>query len=177
MVYYSMVGVDPGLVHTGIVALHLDTEARTHEVDYRIIQGEPMPDKAAARSRVLIDNTALVRTAVDEFLGMGEMHGFIEKYVDRGTVFQTHGPMREFEHLLKDALPGFKIIDNMGSKQIAVPPLMKAFHLNTFPTTNHRDLQAAARILMFGALKDDELNKVLTEYMIDFVDGNPWKTA
>ena len=35
--------------------------------------------------------------------------------------------------------------------------------------------QAAARILVYGMLKDPALNRVLFDFVQDHLDGNPWR--
>ena len=53
--------------------------------------------------------------------------------------------------------------------------ILRVMHCYQFPTTNHRDLQAAARIGIYGALKDTRANSLIYQYMIDALGGNPWK--
>jgi hypothetical protein len=155
---YTLIGVDPGLVHSGVVAISLDTEARTIEVRHDVIQG---PDAVK------------IHESVDRFTA-GRTKCWIEQYRDRGTAFQAHGKMREFETLIQREIGWAVLLQNMGSKKIVRKPLMVALHAYKFPTTNHQDLQAAARIAIFGALKNDELNGVITDVVMDHIDGRPW---
>jgi hypothetical protein len=160
MSYYSLIGIDPGLVHTGVVGIHLDTERREIEIEHEAIQG---------------DDVAATNAAVERMLGKGEAHIFIEQYRNRGTVFREHGAMQRFEHDLKAAISGAVLLDNMGSKQLISPQLMTLLGVWNFPTTNHRDLQAAARIAILGGIKDTDLNAAITAYVEDELDKFPWR--
>ena len=78
--------------------------------------------------------------------------------------------MRAFEQELKRALPTAKLVDNTGAKKIVTRELMELLDVWKFPTTNHQDLQAAARIALFGALKDTGLNRALYNLTIKLLE-------
>lgn len=159
----SLVGIDPGLVHSGVVGIELNTEKKIVIIDHRIVEG---------------DNVKLISRIAAGFAEHGgESHIFIEKYIDRATAFATHGKMRVMEADLKNALTAAKLIDNTGVKKVVTPKLMKLLDVWDFPMTNHRDLQAAARIALYGALKDDRLNTILAKIVMDHLDGSPWLVA
>lgn len=145
----TLIGVDPGLVDSGIVAVTIDLNTYEHQVDYATVADN--------------DINAIV-SAVRKYMQRPNSHVFIEKYIDRGTIFQSHSRMREMEHALKLALPNAKLVNNTGSKKITTIKLMQLLGLHKFPTTNHQDLQAAARIAIYGALKETDLNGIL--YML-----------
>ena len=139
----TLFGVDPGLVHSGVVMIKIDTIKCTHRIEYEIVESDDAHRVAAwIRKR----NTS----------EMG--HVFIEQYIDRGTVFTQHGRMRQMESDLKRLIPKAKLVNNTGVKKVITDALMKLLGVWDFPTTNHRDLQAAARIALYGAVKDDTLN-------------------
>jgi hypothetical protein len=53
--------------------------------------------------------------------------------------------------------------------------LLEVLGLWSFSTpTNHDDLRSAARILVLGMLKDEEMNQLLTYILIDHIEGKPW---
>jgi hypothetical protein len=160
MDHYTLIGVDPGLVDTGVVAIHLFPLTKSIEVRHRIVKGDVVTE---------------IAEAIDDLSDGQAAYTFVEQYRDRGTVFQQHGRMRELEVRLKSHLIGAKFLDNMGIKTVVARALMKLLHVWDFPTTNHRDLQSAARIAILGALKNPELNDLLTDYVIDHVDGIVWR--
>ena len=176
MTHYTISGIDPGLVHNGVVALHIDTGARTLAVRHEIVDGQltedldPDPDQTALA--VWGAWSRLIRQfGMTDWLG----YTFIEQYRDRGTAFVQHGPMRRLEVLLKQQLPDATLVDNTGVKKIVTSGLMKLLGVWNFPTTNHRDLQAAARIMLYGAVKNDQLNRVLYQVVTEIKDGTTWE--
>lgn len=162
-----IIGIDPGLVHTGIVALDIEAENHRFGVHYDAIPGTPDMEHTAtvaAQQVYLIDGTV---TCLPDAI-------FIEKYEPRSH-FGTDARMQQLTSALHRKLRGSKIISNAGSKAIIKPALLQLLQLKKFPATHHRDLEAAARILVYGMLKDEELNRVLYDIVEDHLDGNPWE--
>lgn len=150
----TIIGIDPGIVDTGAVALQIGADLKSWSVQYEKITGE--------------DADAVARFVQKH--GLGEVHTFIEKYRDRGNVFNTHAEMRALEHAIKKAVPGAKLIDNTGVKKVITIELMRLFGVYTFKTsTHHQDLRSAAYIALYGALKDARLNRILTDLVIDIL--------
>ena len=149
-------GVDPGLVHTGVVSILLNSKEKTIKVWAETVEGT---------------NAAQVASL---FKGR-QPQIFIEKYEDRGTVFSTHGEMRVFEVELSKALPHATILSNTGSRQVVNDLMMAVLGCGTFPTTNHRDLESAARIALYGALKDDASNAIIYQAFNSYLEGKPWQ--
>lgn len=147
-------GIDPGLVHTGVVGITLDNLKRTIRVRSHIING-PNPGAVAA--------------AVDQRATL-----FIEKYEDRGTVFSTHNEMRVFEVALKSALPRATVLSNTGVKKVVTEQMLRVLGLTGFRTTHHKDLESAARIAVFGGLKDPAINAIFYQALTSYTDGQPW---
>lgn len=171
-------GIDPGLVDTGIVTLEYDLsyQRRGIQLQYTTITmthddaGKPELEFAAER--------------VVEWVARNEGwdnidHVFVEKYVDRGTSYATNTGMRMFESVLRSAIatewgkPPL-LVDNTGSKKVIRPRLLKLLKLNDFKATHHQDLQAAARILIWGMLKDPELNAALVTFVRDHLNVATW---
>jgi len=153
------VGIDPGLVHTGIVVLRILTDQHALGVQYSVVDGDDVATTAGQVKLMAPDRPDRIT---------------IEQYIQRGTSFRTAGPMQRFEVLLKQAIPGAELRDNRGAKKIVKRELMQLLGLWKFPTTNHQDLQAAARILLFDAIKDKDLNRVIYTIARDHQDGTPW---
>jgi hypothetical protein len=151
-------GVDPGLVNTGIVGITLDSDKKTIRVLHHVLQGT--------------DLDAALRHFTYPSL-MADSRIFIEKYRDRGTSFTTHSEMRAFETKLKGVLPQSVVLDNTGVKKVVTGKMLDAI-VGKLPTTNHRDLESAARIAIAGALKDPVDNRVFYEALTAHKEGQPW---
>ena len=147
----TLVGIDPGIVDTGAVTFFLDPGKLTLDVRAEKLLGsapEPIEEyvKRNTRARTLT---------------------FVEAYRDRGTVFNTHGTMRNIEAALRRSLPGVEILDNTGVKKVVTKPLMQLLGCWDFPTvTHHQDLRSAARIALYGGLKDQDINSLLTQIVM-----------
>ena len=151
-------GVDPGLVDTGLVTITLNNEDRSIHV-----------------MATALRNTD-AETVADYLTNSQDLGAvFVEKYEDRGTTFKTHSEMRAFETQLKRLVPSIVLLSNAGVKKVVKDDMLKRLHCHDFPTTNHRDLQAAARIGIYGALKDPAANSLIYQCLIDSVRGEPWQ--
>lgn len=149
-------GIDPGLVHTGIVMFYFDPSAREWGRVARVIDG---PDVLSIKTQVLSFQPHPV---------------FIEAYKPRSH-FSTDKKMVEAVHDISKALPKAKQLDNSGVKKVVTADLLKLLDCWTFPvSTHHQDLRAAARIGLYGALKDDGMNLVIAQFVIDHLDGTAW---
>lgn len=155
----TLVGVDPGLVHTGVVVLRIDTRIRGMYQEHFVIEG----DDHAFQIEALLKALAYVPTQM-----------FVEAYRERGQSYGTNPRMRELMTEIRQRFPSSRVIDNTGVKKVVTPDLMRCFGMVGFPTTNHQDLQAAARILLYGMLKDQELNEVAYSIVSDYADDRPW---
>jgi hypothetical protein len=144
-------GIDPGIVDTGAVTFFLDTERLTLDVKAEKLLGsdpEPIEEYVKRNTRT-------------------QTLTFVEAYRDRGTVFNTHGTMRNIEAALRRSLPGVEILDNTGVKKVVTKPLMQLLDCWDFPTvTHHQDIRSAARIALYGGLKDPEINSYLTQIVM-----------
>lgn len=151
-----VVGVDPGLVHTGVVRMMFSPALKTVEVQHLAVPG---PDAAAVREFVY-----------DE----PEPQTFIEKYQPRSHL-NTDARMIEAVTAMRQALPGSAVLLNTGVKKVIHQKLMELLGVWRFTTTtHHQDLRSAARIALFGMVKDDELNTVLADVVRDHLAGRTW---
>lgn len=149
-------GIDPGLVHTGCVVIQLDHLRKHITVRSQVVVG---PDAAEAASFMGLWVPDLVT---------------IEGYRRRSN-FGTDPEMTSAIARFKLALPQARVLDNMGVKQVVTRELMELLGVWKFKQmTNHQDLRSAARIGIFGALKDDRLNAALAEVVEDHLAGNSW---
>ena len=159
MTLVTVIGIDPGLVNTGVVVLRADTRHRHLNVEHFVIDG-------ANHARQVVE-------LLDE-LGYGDKHVFIEAFRERGNQYAQDKTMRELMAAFRSVLPKATVLDNMGVKKIVTTGTLGIFGMDNFPTTHHRDLESAARILLLGMLKDDKLNKVVYEIVSDYVHHQPW---
>lgn len=160
----SVVGVDPGLVHTGIVVASFHTEQRRITVSYSALAGDVARAHAGLIRHTCFTLPVTAPTAV-----------FVEAYRERGTSYGTNVPMRELLAEIRRQMPEATIVDNTGVKKVVKPALLKLLGMLKFgQTTHHQDLEAAARILVFGMLKDPVLNELLADVLLDTINGSPW---
>lgn len=162
-----IIGIDPGIVHTGIVAYGLCTHRPNRfPMIYRVIDTED----ADAEDRVKLITDGVSRFLEDMLPPLASLNYataetpmliFIEDYRSRASSNKPDAQMREIVSALRRLLPLANVVDNTGSKKIARPALMQQLGLNTFRATHHQDLQAASRIMIYGALKQDNLNALL----------------
>lgn len=155
---YCFTGVDPGIVHTGVVTFRFFEKERRFAVDSEAIAG--------------LDVLALTR-----FLNAVAVTGpiFVEAYRPRSH-FYTDQQMVEAMGKIRQINSRVKVLSNNGVKKVVKPELMHKLNVWTFPQrTHHDDLRSAARIGLLGALKDDRLNLLLTNFIIDMQDGRPWR--
>lgn len=151
-----VVGVDPGLVHTGVVRLMFSPGLKRVEVQHAAIAG---PDVAAVRRFAHSEPMPRV---------------FIEKYQPRSHL-STDARMTVAVAEMKAAMPGSEVLLNTGVKKVVRKPLMEMLKCWSFPTTtHHQDLRSAARIALYGMLKDEEMNWLLANIVRDHLTGVAW---
>ena len=166
-----IIGIDPGIVHTGIVAYAICTHGKARiTMIYRVIDTEDAAKDE--RHRIISDGVSqFLEDMLPELASLNyateetPMLIFIEDYRSRASSNKPDAQMREIVSALRRLLPLANVVDNTGSKKIARPELMRSLGLNTFRATHHQDLQAASRIMIYGALKQEHLNALLAELL------------
>lgn len=153
-----VVGIDPGIVHTGVVRLLFRQPAKellieTHVLDG--VNGESLSDR--------VYQTGLPRPKV-----------YVEKYRPHQKL--NHDVrMVQAEQEIKREIPAAILLSNTGVKKVATEPLMKAMGLWHFKTpTHHQDLRSAARIALLGMMKDETQNQILADLIRAHLNGKPW---
>lgn len=158
----TVIGVDPGLVHTGIVMLDFDFEKSRLTIDHQTVDGL---DSAAARMAV--------EFMVDKRKPYSTLDIFIEWYRPRSG-FSTDERMVQANSDFRRDLEGH-LLRNTGVKKIVTKELMELAGVWSFSTsTHHQDLRSAARIALLGMLLDPVLNKVLYIFATNNTDGRNW---
>ena len=147
--FVEVIGIDPGVVHTGVVSLMLDSHTNTLTHESAVVDGlnvdHPVLKKLAAAPR-------------DTFI-------FIEGFRVRGA-FNTNNEMMEAIGALKRLLPRATVIQNMGVRKVVPNETLKLLGLYKFDTvTHHQDLREAARTALHGIIKDEKLNSILYHIM------------
>ena len=157
-----IIGIDPGIVDSGAVSMQFDKRARVLDIDWLVVQNA---------------NSASGPEFIAEWIEHygGKPSVFVEKYNPRPGM-PTNAKMVELEHSLKLALPkGAAFINNMGVKQVITRELMMLLNVWTYThVTHHQDLRAAARIGLYGAVKDDELNEGIADVVHADRFGTAW---
>ena len=158
----TIIGIDPGIVDTGFVALTFDTEIQMITADYLAISGM---------------DVAEVKKHVDSF---NPARVFIEDYDPRKN-FNTNQKMSAFVALLKQALPDAVMKDNAGVATMVPPQLLKLYGVWSFAIpTHHNDLRSAARIAILGMMQDKqrpELGALLNTVTRAHLRGSTWRTV
>lgn len=156
-----IVGVDPGIVHTGLVRM-MFMPSRQIVVEHEVLAG----CDAKAVKAFAYRNKAHVPQV------------FVEDYRPRANAFNTDSKMREAVSKLRAAMPQAKVLDNTGVKQVVTQDLMELLGVWKFSTpSHHQDLRSAARIALFGMLKDDRHNRLLSDIVLAHLEGQPWKVV
>jgi len=139
----AVCGIDPGVIHTGCVEILFNPETSNISVSSEVVEG------------IDVEKIKTFTQDADRV--------FVEAYKPRSN-FAVDTYMQESIGELKKALPSATFLNNMGVKKIVTVPLMQLLEVYNFDTpTHHQDLRSAARILLFGMIKDPDLNKLLTD--------------
>ena len=156
---HRIVGIDPGIVHTGVVMLDFEEITRTRDVVYQVFNGV---------SHTTLDTLS---TTVNKMIPTTV---FIEGYRTRSN-FMHDNEMVAAVSELKRLISNSTVLDNTGVTKVILPDLMKVLDCWSFPqSTHHQDLRSAARIALLGMVKDEKLNRVLTDVITSHIDGHPW---
>lgn len=156
-----VVGIDPGLVHTGVIGLAFNPHTRSVLVRHEAVSGA---------------DTSAVQQWINH-----KMHCphaiFIEKYQPRSHL-NTDAAMTQAVTDMNRALPGSQVLLNTGVKKVVKRPLLELLGCWQFSTvTHHQDLRSAARIALLGMLKDELLNRVVADVVQAKLKGRPWNVV
>ena len=150
----EIIGIDPGLVHTGLVHMVLDVEEGSLSSTEVLFDG--MPEEEIA---------GYVR-------GLSPMaHIYMEAYRTR-SAWNSDPEMQAGIARIKKAAPRVEIVTNMGVKKVVTNELMKLLGVYTFTQkSHHQDLRSAARIGLMGALKVEPFNRALYKIATKKLEG------
>lgn len=152
-----VIGVDPGLVHTGVVRLLFKPVARRIITEHEAVVG---PDAQAVKDWIAKPH-------------LPRPHTFVEGYKPRSN-FNSDARMHQAVSDMKAAFSSTTVL-NTGVKKIVRRPLMELLGVWSFTTvTNHQDLRSAARIALYGMLKQPALNRLIADVVHDHLNGETW---
>lgn len=156
-----IVGVDPGLVHTGVVRLVFRPERKEIWICHEAIVG---PDAAAVAKWVRAEAREAPPTI------------YIEGYRPRSNLNSDARMVAAVSEIRKAT--GGEVLQNMGVKKVVKKSLMELLGVWSFSTvTHHQDLRSAARIALLGMLKNEETNRLLADVVKDHLLGGDWDVA
>lgn len=162
-----VLGIDPGLNSTGIVLLQVHRDVPGIVSVHGVVDGRD-PNFFNSLYDTLLDVVGSL--PIDAI--------FIEGYQSRGKAHSNQPKMQQAVQYILDAIfavdrqnqnmPTPRIIPNQGVKQVVTSDMMKLWGLWNFSTPSyHQDLRSAARIALYGMIKDDEYNSILTDNLIE----------
>ena len=144
-------GIDPGIVHTGLVELNWDFHNQELRVNARSVDG--ITEQSVIELQKRIEQRMWRKSNI-----------IVEEYRPKSH-FSTDTKMVEGQAMLKLHLPSAKIINNSGVKSIVTKELLQLLDLYDWPTTHHNDLRSAARIALLAMLRDERANNRLAEFV------------
>lgn len=152
-----IIGIDPGIVHTGVVSLLFLPNMREVRVEADVILG--------------LDGPAC-RRWVESRVPLRQASIYVEKFRSRSNLGHDAEMIRGVE-TIRSCVHG-KVLDNTGIKKVVKRPVLEALGIWKFTiVTHHDDLRSAARIAVLGMLK--EHNELLADVVCDHLDGKPWR--
>lgn len=156
------VGIDPGIVHTGVVSTLFIPHKREVQVQSEAIAG--------------LDHEATKKWIDRRATSPRGKKIWIEGYRPRHHM-QHDNDMVAGVRAFQRATNG-TVLQNTGIKTVVKPEVLKLLGIWNFTTTtHHQDLRSAARIMVLGMMKDPELNTLLADIIRDHLNNHTWKVT
>lgn len=169
MAKYTLIGIDPGVVDTGMAVITLDFKHKEWSVAPHAWRGVAKKvGQHIEYNEGMLDEIA--ETVQDATRDSTSYVG-IEGYRQRGLNQKQDQVMLALVSTLRATLPGSQVIDNTGVKKIVPQKTLELFKAHRFPATNHADVKSAARIAIITGLKDLTMNSFIAEFMEDQLFG------
>ena len=166
----TLIGIDPGIVDTGLVALTLDVEAKTLDIQHRVWSNVTR----RAGTSILVEGEFLNELVLFIKSLSGVPFIYIEGFRNRGRDMHQDQKMTVLVHQIQAVLKTSHIVDNTGVKKVVKEGLLNLMHISRWPKTNHADLKSAARIALKGAIENTTLNQMVATYVQDTLKGHLW---
>jgi hypothetical protein len=171
MPIYNITGIDPGLVDTGVVDLHFDTNNKRLYREIEVFRAGPVTLSSSEIPRLI-----KAWQVQHPPMSVSSRHCFIEGYRPRAHL-GTDKRMAELVRDIQTKTKG-KVLANTGIKSVVKKDLLIMLNCWQFGLpTHHDDLRSAARILVLGMLKDPVLNEVVATFVRDYLDGVQWEIS
>ena len=152
---YVVVGIDPGIVNTGIVVYFIHPQKRYIVIKHTAIEGCKVED--------ILDFLAL---HLDMSSARPWTYVFVEAYRPRSH-FDTDARMGAAVNEIKKMGQDVYALDNSGVKNVVSRALLELMHSWSFTIkSNHQDVRSAARIAILGMLKNNHLNQLLADIVM-----------
>ena len=157
-----VVGVDPGIVDTGVVRMVFDPDEKLIMQEHIVMTGIGGQPAGAGRVANWIHRADEPDPAT-----------FVEGYRPRSHLATDQRMMAAVQEYR--SLKGSIVLPNMGVKKVVRRPLMELLGVWKFSTpTHHQDLRSAARIALLGMMKDEQMNHLLADIVRDHLNGETW---
>ena len=157
---YVIVGIDPGIVNTGIVVYYIYPNIRLISVAHTAIVGCDVQDIRAYLKQYALDGP------------LPWTYLFVEAYRPRSH-FDTDARMGAAVNDIKRMGDNIYALDNTGVKNVVSRALLELLNSWNFSTkSNHQDVRSAARIAILGMLKNETLNRLLAQVVFSKINGD-----
>ena len=167
----SLIGVDPGIVDTGVVWVRLDRKNKIMHAQPRVWRNVTRKVKGG----IEIDQQFLDEIEWYVRYSGEKTRTFIEGYRPRGRNPGQDQKMTVLVQAIHKVTPNSKVVDNTGVKNVVTDATLGLLGLNNWDiATNHSDLDSAARILLKGAYQDEDLNSIVADVVRDRLEGRSW---
>ena len=151
---FYVAGVDPGIVHTAAVILYIEPANHRFRIFTKVFDGIGQESLESLRDWYHLHETKPIRVWIEAYRARSHLEHDVE--MQRAVSWLTNN--------MKNA----SALNNTGVKQVVTQPLMELLRLWVFPArTHHQDLRSAARIMLYGMMKDPHLNSILYEIVED----------
>ncbi len=159
----TIIGIDPGVIHTGCVALMIDDHTRTIDVHYAVINGTDVNDVGD-----FVDPHHMAPLFIEDYNPSNYAREDKKMSEALGRLKATFAPMDD---------PIVRYLDNAGINTLIPVAVQQLFGVHKFPiSTHHNDLNSAGKIALLGMLKDKDagLRDLISLVVVDAIAGVPW---
>jgi hypothetical protein len=171
----TLIGIDPGIIDSGIVAIRLDFSTMSWSVRSEVWTNVTYRSERVSYTQPWFLD-ALKRFIAQEKELAQQVHVGVENFRARGRDQRQDEKMR---NLIQDIVraTGAKNVDNTGIKKIVKEATMRLFRVTRFPSSdNHADRKSAARVALRLGIEDPVLNRYLSMFMYDMLyTEDPWQ--
>ena len=170
----NLIGVDPGIVDTGVVWVRLDRKHEIFKADARVWRNVTKKIKGGIEvsEQFLDELDRYVAIAVDSG---DETYVFIEGYRNRGRNPGQDQKMSHLVQVIHKLIKGSVVVDNTGVKNVVTDETLRLLRMYDWKVaTNHADLRSAARILMKGAYQEGKLNVMIADVIRGRLVDQSW---